>query len=76
MIPIVFWPSLPPCENAMYADDTSCKRANMPLTIRRRVQGVRWGIARRIIIGWILTIPGCFALGYVLNILLTLVLGV
>ena len=42
----------------------------------RRVKGVRWGIARRIIIGWILTIPGCFALGYVLNILLTLVLGV
>jgi inorganic phosphate transporter, PiT family len=41
----------------------------------RRVKGVRWGIARRILIGWVLTIPGCFLLGYVLKVSLSLVLG-
>jgi len=31
----------------------------------RRLSAVRWGIAGRIVTAWILTIPGCFVLGYV-----------
>lgn len=31
----------------------------------RRLSAVRWGIAGRIVTAWVLTIPGCFALGYV-----------
>jgi inorganic phosphate transporter, PiT family len=30
----------------------------------RRLSAVRWGIAGRIVTAWVLTIPGCFALGY------------
>ncbi len=30
----------------------------------RRLSAVRWGIAGRIVIAWVLTIPGCFFLGY------------
>jgi PiT family inorganic phosphate transporter len=33
----------------------------------RHAKGVRWGIARRIVIGWVLTIPGCFLLGYAIK---------
>ena len=32
----------------------------------RRLSAVRWGIAGRIVTAWVLTIPGCFALGYVI----------
>ncbi|OLC20563.1 MAG: anion permease [Chloroflexi bacterium 13_1_40CM_68_21] len=31
----------------------------------RRLSAVRWGIAGRIVTAWVLTIPGCFVLGYV-----------
>jgi PiT family inorganic phosphate transporter len=31
----------------------------------RRVSAVRWGIAGRIVTAWVLTIPGCFVLGWV-----------
>ena len=31
----------------------------------RRLSAVRWGIASRIVTAWVLTIPGCFVLGYV-----------
>jgi inorganic phosphate transporter, PiT family len=31
----------------------------------RRLSAVRWGIAGRIVSAWVLTIPGCFVLGYV-----------
>ena len=31
----------------------------------RRLSAVRWGIAGRIVTSWVLTIPGCFVLGYV-----------
>jgi PiT family inorganic phosphate transporter len=34
----------------------------------RRLSAVRWGIAGRIITAWVLTIPGCFVLGYVVAI--------
>jgi inorganic phosphate transporter, PiT family len=30
----------------------------------RRLSAVRWGIAGRIVTAWVLTIPGCFLLGY------------
>jgi PiT family inorganic phosphate transporter len=30
----------------------------------RRLSAVRWGIASRIVTAWVLTIPGCFVLGY------------
>ena len=32
----------------------------------RRLSAVRWGIAGRIVSAWVLTIPGCFALGWVI----------
>jgi len=31
----------------------------------RRLSAVRWGIAGRIVTAWVLTIPGCFVMGYV-----------
>jgi phosphate/sulfate permease len=31
---------------------------------------VRWGIAGRIVTAWVLTIPGCFVMGYVVAILM------
>jgi PiT family inorganic phosphate transporter len=30
----------------------------------RRLSAVRWGIAGRIVTAWVLTIPGCFLMGY------------
>ncbi len=36
----------------------------------RRLSAVRWGVAGRIVTAWVLTIPSCFALGYVLALLL------
>jgi len=36
----------------------------------RRLSAVRWGIAGRIVTAWVLTIPGCFAMGYVVAILM------
>ena len=35
----------------------------------RRLSAVRWGIAGRIVSAWVLTIPGCFAMGYVFAVL-------
>ena len=32
----------------------------------RRLSAVRWGIAGRIVTAWVLTIPGCFAFGWVI----------
>ena len=29
-----------------------------------KLSGIRWGVATRIVWAWVLTIPGCFALGY------------
>jgi PiT family inorganic phosphate transporter len=37
----------------------------------RRLSAVRWGIAGRIVTAWVLTIPGCFVLGYVTATLLS-----
>jgi PiT family inorganic phosphate transporter len=36
----------------------------------RRLSAVRWGIAGRIVTAWVLTIPGCFVMGYVVAILM------
>ena len=41
----------------------------------RRVKGVRWGLAGRIVAGWVLTIPGCFLLGYGIKLLLAALFG-
>jgi inorganic phosphate transporter, PiT family len=32
----------------------------------RRLSAVRWGIAGRIVTAWVLTIPGCFLIGFVI----------
>jgi PiT family inorganic phosphate transporter len=34
----------------------------------RRLSAVRWGIAGRIVTAWVLTIPGCFVIGYAVAI--------
>ena len=34
----------------------------------RRLSAVRWGIAGRIVTAWVLTIPGCFAMGYAIAV--------
>lgn len=36
----------------------------------RRLSAVRWGVAGRIVSAWVLTIPACFVLGYVIAVLL------
>jgi PiT family inorganic phosphate transporter len=36
----------------------------------RRLSAVRWGIAGRIVTAWVLTIPGCFLLGWGVTILI------
>ena len=36
----------------------------------RRVSAVRWGIAGRIVSAWVLTIPGCFILGWLAALLI------
>ncbi len=36
----------------------------------RRLSAVRWGIAGRIVTAWVLTIPGCFFLGYVIAVVM------
>jgi len=36
----------------------------------RRLSAVRWGIAGRIVTAWVLTIPGCFVMGYVVAIVM------
>ena len=35
----------------------------------RRLSAVRWGIAGRIVTAWVLTIPGCFVMGYVIAVI-------
>jgi PiT family inorganic phosphate transporter len=34
----------------------------------KRLSAVRWGIAGRIVTAWVLTIPGCFVMGYVIAV--------
>jgi PiT family inorganic phosphate transporter len=41
----------------------------------RRMSAVRWGIAGQIIMGWLLTIPACFALAWIIRRMLGLVAG-
>jgi PiT family inorganic phosphate transporter len=36
----------------------------------RRLSAVRWGIAGRIVTAWVLTIPACFALGWLVTLLI------
>jgi PiT family inorganic phosphate transporter len=36
----------------------------------RRLSAVRWGIAGRIVTAWVLTIPGCFLMGYVVALVM------
>ncbi len=42
----------------------------------KRLSAVRWGIAGRIVVAWVLTIPACIALGWVIYYLLHLMTGV
>jgi len=39
----------------------------------RRLSAVRWGIAGRIVTAWVLTIPGCFVMGYVVAVVFRIV---
>ncbi|HZS77102.1 MAG TPA: anion permease [Ktedonobacteraceae bacterium] len=42
----------------------------------KRLSAVRWGVAGRIVIAWIVTIPSCVILGWVIYYLLHLITGV
>src|SRR6266568_969285 len=42
----------------------------------KRVSAVRWGIAGRIVVAWVVTIPACIALGWAIYHLLHLMTGV
>ncbi|MBF6614609.1 MAG: inorganic phosphate transporter [Chloroflexi bacterium] len=42
----------------------------------KRLSAVRWGIAGRIVVAWVVTIPACIALGWVIYYLLHLMTGV
>lgn len=42
----------------------------------RRVSAVRWGIAGRIVVAWVVTIPACIAMGWAIYYLLHLVTGI
>ena len=41
----------------------------------KRLSAVRWGIAGRIIMAWVVTIPACVALGWIIYYLLRLATG-
>lgn len=49
--------------------------AIMGVGATRRLSAVRWGIAGHIIVAWVVTIPACIALGWVIYYLLHLVTG-
>jgi PiT family inorganic phosphate transporter len=38
----------------------------------RRLSAVRWGVARRVVLAWVLTIPGAFAVAFVCSLALEL----
>ena len=42
----------------------------------KRLSAVRWGIAGHIVVAWVLTIPACIALGWVIYNLLHLITGI
>jgi PiT family inorganic phosphate transporter len=42
----------------------------------KRLSAVRWGIAGRIITAWVVTIPACIILGWIIYYLLHLITGV
>ena len=44
--------------------------AIMGVGATRRFSAVRWGIAQEILLAWVLTFPVCFALGYVIALLI------
>ncbi|HZR44541.1 MAG TPA: anion permease [Ktedonobacteraceae bacterium] len=41
----------------------------------KRLSAVRWGVAERIVLAWVLTIPACIALGWIIYYLLHLTTG-
>jgi PiT family inorganic phosphate transporter len=47
--------------------------AIMGVGATRRLSAVRWGIAYKIVSAWVLTFPACFALGYLISALLSLI---
>ena len=47
--------------------------AIMGVGATRRLSAVRWGIAGQIVMGWVLTIPACFMLAWVVRTLISLV---
>ena len=44
--------------------------AIMGVGATRRFSAVRWGIAQEILLAWVLTFPVCFALGFVISLLI------
>jgi PiT family inorganic phosphate transporter len=54
---------------------THCIGASiMGVGATKRFSAVRWGMARNIVMTWIITFPVCFALGYLFSWLLKIVL--
>jgi PiT family inorganic phosphate transporter len=49
--------------------------AIMGVGATRRLSAVRWGIAGQIVMGWVLTIPACFLLAWVVQTLIGLAVG-
>jgi PiT family inorganic phosphate transporter len=48
--------------------------AIMGVGATRRMSAVHWDVARRIVAAWIVTFPGCFALGWILEKGLTIII--
>lgn len=49
--------------------------AIMGVGATRRASAVRWGVAGRIVTAWVVTIPACFGLGWLINHFLTVVIS-
>ena len=47
--------------------------AIMGVGATRRLSAVRWGVAGEIVLGWVLTIPACFIIAWLLRTLARLV---
>jgi len=53
------------------ASETHCINSTiMGVGATRRLSAVRWGVAERIVLTWVLTFPGCGMLGWVFGFLL------
>ncbi|WP_338258449.1 inorganic phosphate transporter [Dictyobacter halimunensis] len=42
----------------------------------KRLSAVRWGVAGRIVVAWVVTIPACVFLGWIIYLLLHFITGI